>query len=246
MNNKIFKLLIFFLTITSFYSCSKIRFENDGIIIEAEIDGERYPMIMYNTKDGFDILDESTFDQFIFGTEIAGKTVTEIRFNEDPASYDYKNTNPKEEVSIIMYETNGFNFEYKEANKLAEVTTTDLKGGEWYYWNLDDETLEYIGKIKKIKKDYEKQQEELENQNSGSDPSNPLVGKWMRTNSCANINGESNWIQFSSNGTGSSFNADCNNACAGYGILVKFSYTYTSSSFPRNYNNAGPYCGQVV
>lgn len=73
-----------------------------------------------------------------------------------------------------------------------------------------------------------------------------LTGKWMNLKSCKNANGNSNYFQFSSNGTGKFFSSDCNSTCTGYGITFNFKYSVSGSTLSLNYTKTDNYCGQPV
>jgi hypothetical protein len=239
-------LIISLLLVFLYNSCSHIRFEEDGIVIEAELDGKVYPILMYNTEDGFDIDDETTFDILTGEISLAGKEVKEVKFTKDPVSYEYKNTDPKKEVTMVMYDYPSWSGEYDyrgEDYHVAEVTTSDLKPGYWYKWETAEKTLENIGKIKKRIRDYEKEQKELEKENIENNSSNPLVGKWMQMNECSNSSGESNWFIYNSDGRGQNKMVDCNSLCTGGGIKLYFNYTVSGNSINMNWTAADDYCG---
>jgi len=82
------------------------------------------------------------------------------------------------------------------------------------------------------------------NGSGGSDAS--IVGKWMQTNSCSNVDGISNTWEFFSNGTCKFFAADCNSVCAGYGFFIDLDWSVSGSSLTTQQTAVGTYCGNTV
>lgn len=216
------------------------RFENNPIVIE-------FPSQLADANDGFvmiaynsgmlDIDDYETFRRYWAPARVAGKEVWEIDFFEDQTDLD-----PTQEVTFLMFsDFSVFDYNLDIDFVYSQVTVDNLKPGGWYNWVfLEEDEMQYVGKTRKIVREYEN------NNDSGGGSSNPLVGKWMRVNTCRNVNNVANWVQFNSDGTGTSFNSDCNSACAGYGINFGFTYTYDDAEFTLNYNRADPYCGLPV
>lgn len=168
MKNKIAKFLLLFSIVLLTNSCARIRFETKGIIIETSL-GEFGTLVIFN-PDNVDFEEESTLDIIWGGIAVAGKdgkNVREIKFTEDPAHNDFKNTDPMDEIKLVLYsEFDPVDFDFSIFNEIGHISSTDLKAGGWYFWDLDKETLEYLGKIKKVQEDYKKEEEE-KNKNSG-------------------------------------------------------------------------------
>jgi len=80
-------------------------------------------------------------------------------------------------------------------------------------------------------------------ENVGNETSEKLVGEWMRSSGCINVNDEANYYRFNSNGSGYFFAADCSSACEDYGIYFYFDYTASSTTLNLDNNSVSDYCG---
>ncbi len=80
-------------------------------------------------------------------------------------------------------------------------------------------------------------------ESSTGDGGSGLQGKWVREDGCVNANGEQTYFYFGSDGTGRLFQADCNNACDGFGVYLYFDYTDNGDSVTLNYTGNNTYCG---
>jgi hypothetical protein len=79
---------------------------------------------------------------------------------------------------------------------------------------------------------------------TGTDSS--IVGKWINLNGCVTASGDQSFFLFNSDGTGSIFNADCNNSCTNYGYFLNFEWEDNGSSVLLNYTSVSEYCGVQV
>ncbi|MDX1350809.1 MAG: hypothetical protein R3279_11200 [Putridiphycobacter sp.] len=148
--------------------------------------------------------------------------------------------NPKNELSfILIHETSNYsdfdfsiyeNPKYFQKAKLIGEIDGVIKPRHIYEWNMTEDTFEDTG-------------EKYSKNSTKNDQENDLIGKWSAVNSCENANGQSNYFHFQSGGSGTSFSADCANACPGYGVKFHFNWTATNNEIKINWTGVDDYCG---
>ena len=227
--------LILLITIGfSLNSCKKSRFENfnNEVIIDLPSDCEDCSLVLYS--EGSDLTtvypaagNVYTFDDMSYVNYLPNEDnefTVEIDWEDVPSTY----ADPMGEVTLALIKDL---YNLGEGRVVLYSKTTKMKPRKVYRWNPANDSFEPTGDKTDRK------------ENSSSGGSNPLVGKWMETGACANVNGESNYIEFYSNGSGRTFSADCNSMCANYGVFFGFNYVDNGSSFSVTFTSVSDYCG---
>lgn len=74
---------------------------------------------------------------------------------------------------------------------------------------------------------------------------NDLIGKWYQIpQTCNNSSGERNFLHFKSGGKLTTFQADCNSACAGGGVTIEMDYEVSGNKIIHTPRSVSEYCGQ--
>ncbi len=251
------KYILVILLAFSFLGCRKARFEkrNTQIIVTVEGDADYVKFAKFVMVNAKKLNDD-------------GKLISVDNYNQNVVILDFDPTSETqtmiitldwEDIGISNGEKSGFKpwkplflalcaSEYyteddDRAMEFANLTMgyynsskygimneieTKIKPGHIYAWNTKDNTFEDTGD-KTDKKD--------------KDGSGKLVGTWKEVSGCSAPSGKKNTFTFSSGGSGTFFNVDCNAICSGSGVNFGFKWDADDSNLALNYTSVSEYCG---
>ena len=150
-------------------------------------------------------------------------------YSYDDYLFDVEYGEPVRTVEMYVMGTSG------EYDELINSVDIKVENGALYYLNTEEPHAVDLATLSG---------EPVDSSDDSDDPVD-IVGSWMKTTGCANLNGHRPIFRFDADGTGYFFTPDCDNACESYGFYVYFNYAVHDEFIDVVHTGASEYCGIV-